>query len=56
MRPCAAARHFDRIIENIRKVAGRCRIAIGGNFDESSVDSIRVVSFHEQDSADMLVK
>ena len=30
---------FDRIIENIRKVAGRCRIAIGGNFDESSVDS-----------------
>ena len=30
---------FDRIIENIRRVAGRCRIAIGGNFDESSVDS-----------------
>ena len=30
---------FDRIIENIRSVAGRYRIAIGGNFDESSVDS-----------------
>jgi uncharacterized protein len=30
---------FDRIIENIRRVAGRCRIAVGGNFDESSVDS-----------------
>ena len=30
---------FDRIVENIRQVAGRCRIAIGGNFDESSVDS-----------------
>jgi uncharacterized protein len=30
---------FDRIIDNIRSVAGRCRIAIGGNFDESSVAS-----------------
>ena len=30
---------FDRIIANIRAVAGRCPIAIGGNFDESSVDS-----------------
>src|SRR3954464_3361340 len=30
---------FDRIIDNIRKVAGRCPIAIGGNFDESSVES-----------------
>jgi uncharacterized protein len=30
---------FDRIIENMRRVAGKCRIAIGGNFDESSVDS-----------------
>ena len=30
---------FDRIVDNIRKVAGRCRIAIGGNFDESSVES-----------------
>ena len=30
---------FDRIIENIRRIAGRCNISIGGNFDESSVDS-----------------
>src|SRR5881227_2974734 len=30
---------FDRIIENIRRSAGKCRISIGGNFDESSVDS-----------------
>ena len=31
---------FDRIIENIRKVAGRCRIAIGGNFDEARSTAI----------------
>jgi uncharacterized protein len=30
---------FDRIIENIRLVADRVPIAIGGNFDETSVDS-----------------
>jgi uncharacterized protein len=30
---------FDRIIENVRAVADRVRISIGGNFDESSVDS-----------------
>lgn len=24
---------FDRIVENIRRVAGRCKVAIGGNFD-----------------------
>jgi uncharacterized protein len=30
---------FDRLIENIRSVAGRCQVAIGGNFDESSADS-----------------
>jgi uncharacterized protein len=30
---------FDRIIENIRRSAGKCRISIGGNFDESSVES-----------------
>src|SRR5215467_10170666 len=29
---------FDRIIENIRKVADRTNISIGGNFDERSVD------------------
>ena len=30
---------FDRIIANIRRIAGRCAISIGGNFDESSVAS-----------------
>jgi len=30
---------FDRIIENVRRVAGRVPISIGGNFDASSVDS-----------------
>jgi uncharacterized protein len=30
---------FDRIIDNIRKVADRCPISLGGNFDERSVDS-----------------
>src|SRR5262245_10110198 len=30
---------FDRIIENVSKVADKVPIAIGGNFDESSVDS-----------------
>ncbi|CAN5671970.1 geopeptide radical SAM maturase [soil metagenome] len=30
---------FDKIISNIRKVADRCTISLGGNFDESSVGS-----------------
>lgn len=30
---------FDRIVENIRQVAHKTHIAVGGNFDESSVDS-----------------
>jgi len=30
---------FDRIVENIRRVADKVRITIGGNFDETSVDS-----------------
>jgi len=30
---------FDRIVHNIRQVAGRCRIAIGGNFDVDTADS-----------------
>ena len=49
---------FDRIIENIRAVAGRCRIAVGGNFDESSVDSFpSLLDFlSEQDFADKLSK
>ena len=49
---------FDRIIENIRKVADRCNIAIGGNFDETSVDSYPgLLDFlREQEFADKLVK
>ena len=30
---------FDKIIANIRRIAGRVQISLGGNFDESSVDS-----------------
>jgi len=49
---------FDRIVENIRKVAGRCRISIGGNFDESSVDSYPALLdfLAAQEFADKLVK
>ena len=49
---------FDRIIENIRKVAHKCRIAIGGNFDAESVDSYPgLLDFlREQEFADKLVK
>ena len=49
---------FDRIIENIRSVAGRTRISIGGNFDESSADSFPALLdfLKEQDFADKLVK
>src|SRR6267142_712314 len=49
---------FDRIVENIRRVAGRCRIAIGGNFDESSVESYPALLefLKAQDFADKLVK
>jgi uncharacterized protein len=49
---------FDRIVENVRQVAGRCRIAIGGNFDESSVDSYPALLefLKAQDFADKLSK
>ena len=49
---------FDKIIENIRQVAGRCNIAIGGNFDEESVDSYPALLdfLKEQSFADSLVK
>jgi uncharacterized protein len=35
----AKLKPFDRIVKNIRAIAGQCRIAIGGNFDADSVDS-----------------
>src|SRR6185369_4319984 len=49
---------FDRIIENIRRVAGRVRIAIGGNFDASSAGSYPALLqfLSEQEFADQLVK
>jgi uncharacterized protein len=49
---------FDRIIENIRGVADRVGIAIGGNFDESSVDSYPALLDYlsAQEFADKLVK
>jgi len=49
---------FHRIVENIRQVAGKCRIAVGGNFDESSVDSYPALLefLKQQDFADKLSK
>jgi uncharacterized protein len=32
---------FDRIVANLRAVAGRCRLTIGGNFDADSLGSYR---------------
>ena len=49
---------FDRIVENIRQVADRVPIAIGGNFDASSVDSYPALLdfLKEQSFADKLMK
>jgi uncharacterized protein len=49
---------FDRIVENIRKVAGKVRIAVGGNFDASSVESYPALLdfLKAQDFSDKLVK
>ena len=49
---------FDRIIQNLRRVSGKCGIAIGGNFDESSVDSYPALLefLREQEFAEHLVK
>jgi uncharacterized protein len=49
---------FDRIVDNIRAIAGRVAVSIGGNFDESSVDSYPALLdyLREQEFADQLVK
>ena len=50
---------FERIVENMRRVAARgCNIAIGGNFDDSSVDSFPALLefLKAQDFVDKLVK
>ena len=49
---------FDKIIRNVQSVASKCRVAIGGNFDESSVDSYPALLdfLKEQDFASRLSK
>ena len=49
---------FDRIIGNIRAIAGKCRVAIGGNFDVDTADSYPALLdfLKEQDFADKLSK
>ena len=49
---------FDKIVENVRRVAHKVPITIGGNFDESSVDSYPALLdfLREQEFADKIVK
>ena len=49
---------FDRIIENVRRVAPKVNITIGGNFDETSWDSYPALLqfLKEQEFADRIVK
>ena len=49
---------FDRIVENMRRVAGKVAITLGGNFDESSVESFPALLdfLKEQDFADSIGK
>ena len=49
---------FDRIVENVRAVADRVAVAIGGNFDEATVDAYPALLDYlkEQEFADKLVK
>ncbi len=59
MRPLRGGqRTFDKIIHNIRQIAGKCTIAIGGNFDEVSVDSYPALLdfLARQDFADKLAR
>ena len=49
---------FDKIIENVRQVAHLVPITVGGNFDESSVDSYPALLdfLREQEFADRIAK
>lgn len=49
---------FDKIMRNVAAVAHKCRITIGGNFDETSVDSYPALLdfLREQEFADKLAK
>jgi uncharacterized protein len=51
-------RTFDRIVENVRRVAGRCRIAIGGNFEDGASESFHALLDYlaAQDFAPLLDK
>jgi uncharacterized protein len=49
---------FDKIVNNIRQVADKCRVAIGGNFDLDTADSYPALLdfLKEQEFADKLSK
>ena len=49
---------FDKIVENVRRVAHKVPITIGGNFDESTVDTYPALLdfLREQEFADKIVK
>jgi uncharacterized protein len=49
---------FDKIVNNIRQVAGKCKISIGGNFDEESVETYPALLdfLREQEFADKLTR
>src|SRR5687768_10758056 len=49
---------FDKIIQNIRRVAGKIAITIGGNFDETTVDSYPALLqfLREQEFADKIAR
>ena len=49
---------FDRIVENLRRIAGKVNIVIGGNFDESSWDSYPALLdfLREQEFADSITR
>jgi uncharacterized protein len=49
---------FDRIVENLRRIAGKINIVIGGNFDESSWDSYPALLefLREQEFADSITR
>ena len=49
---------FDKIVENVRRVAHMVPITIGGNFDESTADSYPALLdfLREQEFADRIVK
>jgi uncharacterized protein len=49
---------FDRIVQNVRAVAHKCRVSVGGNFDEASVETYPALLdfLRAQEFADKLAK